>query len=245
MQAQPPTVRGFTLIELLLVVALIAVLAALLLPALARAKEQARRIHCISNLKQVTLALKNFAQDHDGNFPWHTLPSDGGTYGPSAVAAWRNLSAASNDLVTPRVLACPSDAATVKKMATTWEEFGTVGYQSNALSFFVGLDSFEQLPMVILTGDGNISGGVSDSCGSVSEPPGIRAREYRSGNPSVRWTNALHGITGNLALTDGSVHRANREQLQETVNVSFRVVSAGTVRSARGMRLSHHIQPPR
>src|SRR5205809_423428 len=105
MQAIPKTLRGFTLIELLVVIALIVLLASLLLPALSRAKEHARRIKCVSNLKQISLSVKEFALDHDWKIPWHTPTSEGGTYGLTTAAdAWRNFSALSNDLDHPKVL---------------------------------------------------------------------------------------------------------------------------------------------
>jgi prepilin-type N-terminal cleavage/methylation domain-containing protein/prepilin-type processing-associated H-X9-DG protein len=70
--------RGFTLIELLVVIAIIAVLAAMLFPVFARAREKARQSSCQSNLKQLGLAVSMYAQDHDEVLPirWYGGSND-------------------------------------------------------------------------------------------------------------------------------------------------------------------------
>jgi len=61
--------KGFTLIELLVVIAIISILASILFPVFARARESARRASCMSNLKQIGLAVMMYTQDYDGKYP--------------------------------------------------------------------------------------------------------------------------------------------------------------------------------
>ena len=61
--------KAFTLIELLVVIAIIAILAAILFPVFAQARESARTISCLSNVKQISLGLTMYVQDYDERFP--------------------------------------------------------------------------------------------------------------------------------------------------------------------------------
>ncbi|HEX8550734.1 MAG TPA: DUF1559 domain-containing protein [Abditibacteriaceae bacterium] len=73
-----PRVSGFTLIELLVVIAIIAILAAILFPVFARARENARRSSCQSNLKQIALGVAQYTQDSDEKYPG--TPESGKTW---------------------------------------------------------------------------------------------------------------------------------------------------------------------
>ncbi|MFQ6096706.1 MAG: DUF1559 domain-containing protein [Armatimonadota bacterium] len=95
--------RGFTLIELLVVIAIIAILAAILFPVFARAREKARQASCQSNLKQIGLATQMYLTDYDDRFPyWHWRPS-----GKHSGYQWTH--ALQPYMKNWQILACPSD----------------------------------------------------------------------------------------------------------------------------------------
>lgn len=72
--------QGFTLIELLIVIAIISILAAILFPVFARAREQARKAACQSNLKQLGLAVMMYLQDNDEKYPYARMAGSSGFY---------------------------------------------------------------------------------------------------------------------------------------------------------------------
>jgi len=235
---------GFTLIELLVVIAIIAILAALLLPSLSQAKEKAKRVKCISNLKQIGLAFRLFALDHEGYYPWHTLPSEDGTFGPDAAFGWKNFMAAAKELDTPKIIVCPSDATTIS-IVNDWASFAGWTNQNRALSYFTGLDGYEQIPAAFVAGDRNITGGASDPCHSVSLT-GVAADELKAGNTKVAWTtNTIHKRQGDIALADGSVQGSNKRGLTNLVNEAAKALLSREVVSVKGKTISNHILLPK
>jgi prepilin-type N-terminal cleavage/methylation domain-containing protein/prepilin-type processing-associated H-X9-DG protein len=113
--------RGFTLIELLVVIAIIAILAAILFPVFAKAREKARQSSCLSNVKQIMLAVLSYTQDYDEMLPF--LYRGGGPYG---YVPW-------NAQVEPyiknaQIFVCPSNKFNHCSTAGRWANVAWANY---------------------------------------------------------------------------------------------------------------------
>jgi prepilin-type N-terminal cleavage/methylation domain-containing protein/prepilin-type processing-associated H-X9-DG protein len=124
--------RGFTLIELLVVIAIIAILAAILFPVFARAREKARQASCLSNVRQIDVAIQSYTQDYDEVLPscWFVDQSHPNypTEGRYQHPYWYEK--VMPYMVNTQIVACPSDPGQARGYGYNYIYFGSTSSNS-------------------------------------------------------------------------------------------------------------------
>jgi prepilin-type N-terminal cleavage/methylation domain-containing protein len=193
--------RAFTLLELLMVVAVLLVFAAMFLGTVGKDNAKAPRIRCVNNLKNVGLAYRIFATDHDELFPWQT-ETNVSPARPSFDDALKYFRVVSNELSTPNILVCPSDN---QKAARDWASFSRKN-----ISYFLSLNSSETYPQSFLAGDRNLL------TNGVRIGPGIV--EIDSAITNAAWDGTIHRFEGNACMGDGSVQQLSSARLRDQLS---------------------------
>jgi prepilin-type N-terminal cleavage/methylation domain-containing protein len=198
--------KAFTLVELLVVVAIVAILAALLLPALTRAGSKARQASCLNNLRQIGIAFQSFSMDHEGKVPVQLSTNQGGSrefnslhlaINPALSFSFHQFQPLSNQLQNVHVLACPADIRDAQRSFATLSD--------NQISYWVNTSARFGETLSIIAGDRNVTNST-----------------IRNNTNALAWTASLHRWQGDLLYGDGHVQRLRSFQAPVPAEVSVR-----------------------
>jgi prepilin-type N-terminal cleavage/methylation domain-containing protein/prepilin-type processing-associated H-X9-DG protein len=199
-------ISGLTLIEVLMVVAIIAILAAMLLPAFTGGGKS-NRIRCLSNLKQIDLGFFMYAEDYGKTYPFQVSAAEGGTkefiFTSHVFPHFEKLHKYIPGQQFYYLLVCPTDKT--RKAGTNAEAFTDLN-----ISYFLNEDcSHTNNPsQSLLAGDRNL-----ESNGQPVNPGLLNATT----NMNLTWSKEIHIQGGNLAFADGHVEWKKSDKFNDII----------------------------
>lgn len=217
---RPKWPPGFTLIELLVVIAIIAILAAILFPVFARARENARRASCQSNLKQIGLAFQQYTQDYDEHLPLNRRPATTGQFTTDYILWADGLQPYVKSL---QVFVCPSNTGTnspipsAQPIASVKMSYGVAVMGTSNYAPFVDdavtgnhIATFTDVARTFLVGEINLSSRSyaeeiypADDCASAGAAYAASCSNYGSGYGRIPADTHFDGL--NWLYVDGHV----------------------------------------
>ncbi|RYX85440.1 DUF1559 domain-containing protein [bacterium] len=197
---------GFTLIELLVVIAIIAILAAILFPAFSRARENARRASCQSNLKQIALGIQQYTQDYDERFP----VVDAAT-GFAGNPGW--AFATQPYLKSEQIFQCPSDSGVNPVGVDLPTRALSAGFSDYLINYNLGGQSSAVLQYTTNTVMNAEGSGGNANFNAQRQPAAGSARHLEGANYSfadghVKWYRPEVILPGNIGC-NGDVNAPN------------------------------------
>ncbi len=223
--------RGFTLIELLVVIAIIAILAAILFPVFAKAREKARQTSCANNLKQIALGISQYCQDYDERFPSATYaiernPGSGlpaSTAGTPSMAGWSFEDASGGgysgvnlyswmDRIFPyvksiKIFECPSDPSWT---GTNYPDYGLSGNITGGVGAYTGacpppvsLGDIKRPSEICMVGDWGGWLGAYPAWDGVNNTGWFYP--YQTDSAGTAYKSCVHSEGANMAFADGHV----------------------------------------
>jgi prepilin-type N-terminal cleavage/methylation domain-containing protein/prepilin-type processing-associated H-X9-DG protein len=205
------TNRAFNLIEVLVVVVVLLLLALFLFPSPpGDAKRKAIAVTCLFDLKQDSLALLTWGEEHHNALPWNVPSKNGGTMDLAATDVSSQFRAVSNLVAQPRMFYCSSDRS--RRPAENFKQFADTN-----VSYFINLDAggmkTSNAPRSVLMGDRSLE---------------VKGRPILSGRvmmidvgTDLAWGRGVHNVNGkpagNIAFMDGHAERVVGNRLKDVI----------------------------